>query len=290
MGITDADKTAAAEPFAPRVGIATRWVGPTLLGAALLALAYARTFAVLARTWAHNPNYSHGFLIPPVSLFLAWRMRSDLARTPVRPSWRGLALVLPGAALHLAGIRGDVTMFQAYSFILMIAGLVWCWFGGRMLRRLAFPIAFLVFMAPTFPIVVNQLGFRLKTLAAFGSVELAQAMGVAVTRRGMDLALPTGRMTIEGACSGLNSLIALLALGSLFAWSGTGPGWRRVLLFMLSVPVAVAANIVRITSLCVVAAMTTTERATGLFHDIGGFVLFSVALLCMAALKRILRC
>jgi exosortase len=127
-------------------------------------------------------------------------------------------------------------------------------------------------------------------MAAFGSVELAQALGVSVIRQGMDLSFPSGRMTIEGACSGLNSLIALLALGSLFAYFGSGPAWRRVLLFLCSVPVAVAANIVRITSLCVVAAMTTTEKATGLFHDIGGFVLFGVALLAMGALKRILRC
>jgi exosortase len=181
-------------------------------------------------------------------------------------------------------------MFQAYSFIFVTAGLVWTWFGLRLLRRAWFPIAFLVFAAPTFPVFINQVSFRLKTLAAFGSVQLAQALGVAVERQGMDLFFPSGVMTIEGACSGLNSLIALMAMGALFAHLGNGPAWRRVLLFLASVPVALGANIVRITSLSVYAGLTDTTRATGLFHDIGGFVLYGVALLSLLLVKKVLRC
>ena len=178
----------------------------------------------------------------------------------------------------------------AISSILLVAGLTWTWFGGSMLRRLAFPIAFLVFGAPTFPVLVNRLSFSLKSIAAFGSVSLAQLFGVSVSLQGMDLYLPTGAMTIEGACSGLHSLIALMALGALFAYLGTGAAWRRWLLFACSVPVALAGNIVRITSLCVYAGLTDTTRATGLFHNIGGFVLFGFALLAMFLLKRLLRC
>jgi len=267
-----------------------QWILPGAVLLLALALAYSGTFRTLWRTWSHNPNYSHGFLIPPVSLFLVWLMRKRLATMPARPSWLGLLLVVPSILLHVAGIRGDVTMFQAHSFIFLVAGLIWCWFGWGILRAVAFPVAFLGFMAPTFPVFINQVSFRLKTVAAFGSVELAQALGVSVSRVGMDLYFPSGIMTIEGACSGLNSLIALMALGALFAWFGTGPIWRRVLLFLFSVPVALAANIARITSLAVYAALTTTDRATGLFHDIGGFVLFGAALIGLGLTKRILRC
>ncbi len=266
------------------------WIIAGAGAAALVTAAYASTFATLARAWAHNANYSHGFLIPPVTLFLIWTLRRKLAQIPARPSWNGLLLLVPGAALQVVGIRGDVAMFQAYSFIFVLGGLVWTWFGGRIARALAFPIAFLAFAAPTFPVFINQVSFRLKTVAAVGSVDLARAFGVTVSRQGMDLYFPSGRMTIEGACSGLNSLIALMALGALFAWFGRGPAVRRVLLFVLSVPVALAANIARITSLCVYAALTTTERATGLFHDIGGFVLFGVALLILGGIKKVLRC
>jgi exosortase len=260
------------------------------LALALIALAYGRTAVTLWRMGAHNDTYSHGVLIAPGSIFLGWALRKQPPPVPAHPSWGGLPLVAFAVLMQLAGVRGDVTMFQAYSLILLIAGLVWTWFGTSMLRRLAFPIAFLVFGAPTFPVLVNQLSFRLKTIAAFGSILLAQAMGVSVVRQGMDLYLPTGVMTIEGACSGLNSLIALMALGALFAYLGTGAVWRRWVLFLLSVPVALAGNIVRITSLCVYAGLTDTTRATGLFHNIGGFVLFGFALGAMFLLKRLLRC
>ncbi len=270
-------------------GQAGLW-GAGLAALALISVAYGRTVAVLWRMWSHNDAYSHGFLIAPISLFLAWTLRRQLRDTPVVPTWTGLPVVALAVLLHLAGIRGGVTMFQAYSLILLVAGLIWTWFGTGILRRLAFPIAFLVFGAPTFPVIVNQLSFRLKSIAAFGSVFLAQLIGVSVSLQGMDLYLPTGIMTIEGACSGLNSLIALLALGALFAYLGTGAAWRRWLLFACSIPVALAGNIVRITSLCVYAGLTDTTRATGLFHNIGGFVLFGFALLAMLLLKRLLRC
>jgi exosortase len=261
-----------------------------LVAAGLIGVAYGGTLSTLWRMWSHNANYSHGFLILPVSIFLIWRERGLLAALPTRSSWAGLSLVATAMVLQLAGVRGDVSMFQAYSFIVLLAGLIWTWWGRPVLRKLAFPLLFLIFMAPTFPVLINLVSFRLKTVAAVESVRLAQAFGVAVTRQGMDLYFPTGMMTIEGACSGLNSLIALLALGSLFAYFSSAALWRRWLLFLFAVPVALGANIVRITSLCVYAALSTTERATGLFHDIGGFVLFGVALLCLAALKRLLRC
>lgn len=281
-----ADATLSAGASPSRATLAA--VG--LAALALLAVAYAGTFAALWRMWAHNDNYSHGFLILPVSLFLVWRIRHELAAVPAAPSWAGLILVVGSVLLQLAGVRGDVAMFQAYSFIGLLSGLIWTWFGWRMVRKLAFPLAFLAFMAPTFPIFINMISFKLKTVAAIGSVRLAQSLGVAVTRNGMDLYFPTGMMTIEGACSGLNSLIALMALGALFAYFGAGPLWKRWTLFLFSIPVAVAANVVRITSLSVYAALSTTERATGLFHDVGGFVLFGVALIAMAGVKRVIRC
>jgi exosortase len=270
-------------------GRAGSW-GAALAALALIALVYGRTVAALWRMWSHNDTYSHGFLIAPVSVFLVWTLRRQLHDTPAAPTWAGLPVVALAASLQIAGIRGDVTMFQAYSLILLVAGLIWTWFGTAILRHLAFPIAFLVFGAPTFPVLVNQLSFRLKAIAAFGSVSLAQLIGISVSLQGMDLYMPTGAMTIEGACSGLNSLIALMALGALFAYLGTGAAWRRWLLFVCSVPVALAGNIVRITSLCVYAGLTDTTRATGLFHNIGGFVLFGFALLAMFLVKRLLRC
>ena len=109
-------------------------------------------------------------------------------------------------------------------------------------------------------------------------------------QRGMDLYFPTGTLTVENACSGLNSLVALMALGALFGHVASASAWKGWTLFLLSIPVAIAANVIRIASLSVMASVTDTETASGLFHDVGGFLLFGVALLLLFGLRKALRC
>ncbi|MFN8546826.1 MAG: exosortase [Candidatus Eisenbacteria bacterium] len=261
-----------------------------MLAVLLLAIAFHRTAAALWRTWWNNDNYSHGVLIPPITLFLVWRLKDELRALPIAPSWLGLGLLGAGALLQVIGIRGDVTIFQGWALIAILAGLAWTWCGWRWLRLLAFPIAFLIFMVPTVPWFLNQVSFRLKVVAANGAVHLAQAMGVSVLQRGMDLYFSSGTLTVENACSGLNSLVALMALGALFAYFSQGAAWRRWALFLSAMPIAVIGNILRLTSLCVMAVFTSAHTASGHFHDVGGFVLFGIALLLLGLTKRALRC
>ncbi|MEZ4651397.1 MAG: exosortase/archaeosortase family protein [Candidatus Eisenbacteria bacterium] len=167
------------------------WIlGASALALALLVLAFGPTFRTLWRTWLGNDNYSHGFLILPVTLFMVWTARRDLATLPARSSWLGLPVLLVGMALHLAGMRGDVTIFQGWGFVAIVAGLVWTWFGTRIAWRLSFPILFLLFMVPALPIFMNQVSFRLKEVAANGSVHLAQILGAPVVQQGDGPLLP----------------------------------------------------------------------------------------------------
>ena len=278
-------------PVAGRGGrLPAWWFVVAAIAVALLGLGFARTFRTLWSAWMNNSNYSHGVLIPPISAFLIWKARAELRTLGARPTWSGIPFLVAGVFLQIVGLRGDVTIFQGWAFVTILGALAWTWFGPRVAWRLAFPIGFLLFMVPALPIFMNLVSFRLKEVAATGSVELAQLLGAPVVQRGMDLFFPSGTLTVENACSGMNSLIALMALGALFGYMGTGPVWRRGLLFLSAVPIAIAANVVRITSLCVAATLADTETASGLFHDIGGFVLFGVALLLLALAKRLLRC
>jgi len=287
-----ADALAASTGSTPSGATPTpKWLPlAALAAAALFVVGFNGTMKTLWEAWQNNENYSHGLLIPPIAAYLVWTKREELRALPLAPSWIGIAVLGLGVLLQLVGLRGDVSIFQGYALVLVIAGLIWGWGGSAWIRALWFPVAFLLFMVPVFPWFMNEVSFRLKVVATTGAVAIAHAMGVAVTQRGMDLFFPTGRLTIENACSGLNSLIALMALGALFAWFGTGSGWRRTLLFMASFPVAVIANVIRLGAIFVMAAVTSTERASGRFHDVGGFVLFGVALLLMAVVKRALRC
>ncbi len=255
-----------------------------------LALAYAGTAKILFLVWRHNQNYSHGFLIPPVAAWLIWRERTSLRTADGAGSWLGILLLFPALLLQLAGLRGDVATLQGMSFILAIAGIVLQLHGPRVMRRVAFPIAFLVFMIPTLPLFMNTLSFKLKILAARGAIAISHTLGIMVQRDGVNLVFPGGVLSVENACSGLRSLVALMALGALFAYLAQGPLWKRLLLFALALPIAVLANVIRISALCVYAGMGDLHGAAGLFHEVGGFALFGIAFLLLLLCRRVLRC
>ncbi|MBD3161503.1 MAG: exosortase [Candidatus Eisenbacteria bacterium] len=261
-------------------------------GGALLAIgvAYSGTLAELWGVWMHNPNYSHGFLIPPVTIWLLWRQRHRLRREAGEPTWWGTLLLGPAVLLQVAAMRGDVVMLQGLSLVGVLLGAGWQIFGHRSFRTIAFPVLFLLFMVPALPWFMDVVGFRLKLLAAQGAVGIAQGIGVAVEREGVNLLFPEGTLAVENACSGLRSMIALLALGALFAYFSRGVLWRRILLFAIALPIAVAANVLRIATLCVYAGVAGVSQAAGLFHDVGGYALFLLAFLMLAAGKKVLRC
>lgn len=251
--------------------------------------AYFETFRTLPRVWTKS-DYSHGFLIPPITLWLLWRQRAAFSLTEAAPSWWGALLLVPAALLQFIGLRGEVTTLQGASLILALAGLVWQLFGLRILKRVAFPLAFLVFMIPTLPWFLYALSFKLKMIAAGGAVAISRGLGVLVQRDGVDLLFPQGVLRVEGACSGLRSLVAMLALGALMGYLSNGAIWKRVALVLLTLPIAVFANILRVSALCIYAGLVSVSGAAGTFHEIGGYALFAVAFLLLSLGRRVLRC
>jgi exosortase A len=282
MATRDA-RTAAAGEF--RLPLAK-----TALIAVLVVLVFHRLFVSLWWLWWENANYSHGFLVPLISAGLVWLRRGELRATAPAPAWRGLLLLAASLGAFLLAVRMDLTIVQGYAFLGSLIGLAVYAGGPAVARRLLFPVAYLLFMLPFPPWFVNRLSFGLKLLAARSSCRISQAAGIPVVEDGLSLYFPTGRMTIENACSGMQSLIALLALGALVAFFARGAAWKRVLLFVLAVPVALFSNIVRITALCFVANFSGMEAATGLFHDVSGFVLFGLAFGLLVGVKKALKC
>jgi exosortase len=257
-----------------------------LLGVAV----YHPTLRVLWDVWMNNPSYSHGVLIPVVSAVLAWMNRAKLAAIPRQPSVLGVVVIVGALALQLAGLRGDVVILQGDSLIAVLVGLCLAFFGWRTLQTLWFSFAYLLFMVPFLPIWQNLVSFRLKQVAAAGAMEFASLLGIMIRRDGMLLHLPTGTLRIENACSGMQSLIALLALGAVFAYLAKGAPWKRIIVFLTAIPIAVFANTVRISALCVVGTMSSTETASGFFHDASGYALFLIGLGMLDITRRALRC
>lgn len=269
---------------------APRNIAAVVAVAALVVLVYHETLVALWRTWQTNPNYSHGYLIPPVVAFLLWRDRRRYLTARGRGSLFGLVLI--GLALlgHIVSIRAGVFMTQGYSFVLLLFGLSLFFYGGRATRTVWFPLGYLVLMLPMPPYIMNVIAFRLKVFAARAGSGIAVRLGIPLARSGMTIHIPAGSLRIADPCSGLRSLIALVALGALFAYLTRGKTWKRVVLFASAVPLAVLANVVRIAVLCVVANIWGIDAALGFFHDFSGLLLFMIAFVGLVTVRKLLRC
>ncbi len=268
-------------------GATLAWAQASLL-AVLVGVVYARTLSSLWTTWMTNENYSHGPLVPLTSLALVWLRWDKLRALPVRPDSRGLWLLALGCAMQLVGVRSDTFALQGWSLVAVLFGLSLTFLGPACTRMLAFPIGYLGFMLTFPPVVMNSLSNALKELALNVSEAGARMTGARFDREGMQLFFPTGELRVEAPCSGLRSLVALLATGTLFAYFQKGGLWRRGVVMLAAIPIALAGNIARLLLLLVAADRRGVEWATGRFHDVTGYVLYAVALGLLLALRAIL--
>ncbi|NOT33767.1 MAG: exosortase/archaeosortase family protein [Candidatus Eisenbacteria bacterium] len=253
--------------------------------ALLLALVYHRALAKLAEVWRTNESYSHGPLVPIVVLALLWLRRRAIAAVPPAPDARGLVLVVLACVALVAGMRADLFALEGYSLLLMVFGLAISYQGIPRLRKLAVPLGYLIFMLPFPPVIVNELSFALKEITVRLSTTLAEQLGVLVQRNGMSLWLQGGELRVENPCSGLRSLIALLATGALFAIFQPGGPWRRITMFLSAIPVAMFSNVLRITLLLVVGHYLSVQQAGGRAHDWSGVVLYAASLIGLLSVR-----
>jgi len=261
----------------------------TALVALLIGLVYHRTAAGLWTIWATNDNYSHGPLVPLASLALVVSRRERLRVLPRTGDWRGLALVALACALQVVGARADIFTLQGWSFVVMLFGLALALLGGPLTRALAFPIGYLVFMLTFPPFVMNRLSFALKDVAVQAAASVSEALGVTLQRSGMTLWLKGGALQIENPCSGLRSLLAMLATGVLLASLLPADWRRRAVLVLLAVPMAIAGNALRITLLVLMAHYVGIQQALGTFHDVSGYLTYGLSLAGLLAVWALLQ-
>ena len=255
--------------------------GPVVLLGVLLVLLYHRIAVKLVTDWYELPDFSHGFLIPFFAAFLLWDNRQQLRQTPIAPSWAGTSLVVLGLFELLVGVFGADLFLQRTSFILLVAGLVWTLLGNAMLGRLKFVFFVLLLAIPIPTILFNQITFPLQLLASRFASDLFPLVGVPVLRDGNIIQLPAMPLEVAEACSGIRSLMSLFTVAVIYGYFLERATWRRVVLALSSVPIAVTANVARIfgTGLCV--QYWDPVKAMGFFHEFSGWLMFLVSLGCL---------
>lgn len=255
----------------------------------LLAWIFGPTWVWAAEIWRKSEYYGHGFLILPISAYLAWRLwRTRPAVGGTR--WPGLPLMAAGLALHVLARRYDVWFPSGFGFLMVVGGLVWWLAGTATARHFWFPIAFLAFAVPLERILVLQFAQPLQLGSSTVAEKILKAAGMPVTQLGTTLKTTGYTFEVAIPCSGLRSSIAMSALAALMAYLAAGRTWARLVVFAAGVPVALAANACRIVLTLVLATAISPVLADGFFHTASGLVVFGIAVAGLLVIARLVGC
>jgi len=256
-----------------------------------LAVAFTPALAALARVWLAHDYYSHGFLVPLVAFWMFQAERRSLP--PAGSDRRGLVAIAAAALVYAAGfLAGDATL-QGLALVGAVAGGVLRLYGPVGLRRVAFPVAFLLFMVPVPVSILNPLIVQLQLLVSTLAVEILHVFGFSVLREGNVVLLPGDeRLFVDEACSGITSIVTLLPLGVVLAYFTERTAVRRLALVAAVIPFAMLGNLVRVLATVAGADAFGVERVTrGALHDSAGlltFVFSCLLLIGFGALMRLL--
>ena len=267
------------------------WTWP-LAGLLLVAtwFAFERAIRSMVGQWSLE-EFSHGYLIPFIALYLAWQRRQLLLSAELRGSWAGVVLVIVGVGLATAGRLATLVFVEQFALLVMLCGLTLALTGRQGLRILRMPLGVLVFMIPLPMFVMNNLSSQLQLLSSSAGVWLMRLAGVSVFLEGNIIDLGTYKLEVAEACSGLRYLLPLMTLGFLIACLYRAALWKRVLIFISSIPVTLVVNSLRIGIIGVMVDRWGPGMAEGAVHDVQGWMMFmlstGVLLLEVMVLARI---
>lgn len=258
-----------------------------LVGLALAAI-YAPTLVALGRAWWTDPYAAHGLFVPVFSVLLAWMDRRGIRAVgpPGHPA--GLLLVAGAIALLGGGHWLDSLFVQGLAVAPAVAGLVMWALGPHALRLMAFPIAFLLFMAPLPRPVVEAVTLNLQLFAAAFAAGALRLLDIPVLHTGVVIELPSITLEVAEICNGLRFLAALVVLTTAFAHITQRTPVRKLVLALSAVPVAILANAGRVAVIAVATQYIGPEVAAGTTHHVIGKLVWAMTLLPLAALGLVL--
>jgi exosortase len=248
----------------------------------LFLLIYVPVLIGLAGEWYSDDNYSHGFLVPLISGFLLWKKRKKLGELfSPGGDMAGLIIILAGMALFVVANAAAEYFTLRFSLVMTLFGLVWFLCGRRFVIEAWFEILFLVFMIPLPYVIYYAVTFPMQIFATKVTVKILKIIGMSAVQQGNIIRLPGYSLEVAEACSGLRSLISLLALGAVYARLSQPDIYRQIILFLSTVPIAVAANVFRITFTAVGAYTVSKELAEDFLHELSGMMVFIVSFLML---------
>lgn len=235
----------------------------------------------MVKDWYIDENYSHGFLIPVIAGYFFWQKKDILKSVAASPSTSGLFILISGIGVYLIGYLSGEQFTMRFSMLIVLAGAVVFTYGIEFFKAVSFPFIYLLFMIPLPYLIYDSVAFPLKLLVSKVSVEFLSLIGILVMREGNIIHLADTTLEVADACSGIRSIISLLALSTAVAYL-TQKGWiKRLILILLAVPIAVFVNSIRVIVTGILAEKYGAKAAEGFFHEFAGLVIFGIAIIIL---------
>jgi len=257
--------------------------------AGLVVLVYASVIKNLVVQWWTDVNYGHGFFVPLLSGYILWHERERWTKSEVKPSNFGFVVMLGAVGLLLLGSLGAELFTGRFSMLVLLAGMILFLAGWKTLRAVSFPLSYLIWMIPIPVIIFNQITFPLQLVAsrlATAGLELVQ---VPVLRDGNVLVMSNYSLEVVEACSGIRSLMTLIALAVAYGYLVEPRRWVRYVLALVMIPIAIVTNAIRILGTGMLAHRYGPSTAEGFLHGFSGWFIFVSALVLMFLCHWILR-
>lgn len=254
----------------------------------LLLLAYPALFW-LGRSWATNPYYTHGFLVPLVAAVIAWRQWRRFASAP-RQGYQWLGMVISAAALAIVvwAMAWQDYYVASLALVILLAGILLYLEGWERLKHWLFPVLFLALMVPLPSI--DLASPWLEAFTASAATSLARLVGISAVHQGSEITLPGSTLIVGAPCSGLRSLVAMVTVGVAWVYVVKGKLAPKAIMLFSIVPLVILSNVFRIAILLVIAQLFGAQTALTYYHDWSSPVLFLMALALLLVLGKLLGC
>jgi exosortase B len=262
---------------------------PALLVGACIAAYVPTVIGLINGPW-QTEQEGHGPLIIAASVWLVWQSREQIKSVKLSPApIIGWSVLLLGLLLMFVARTQDILTAEAFSIIPVIAGCVLLAAGWPMLRIVAFPIGFLFFAVPMPDWIIDGATVPLKVFISDSVTRILYAAGFPIAQNGVMIMIGSYQLLVKDACSGMNSIFALSAIGVFYAYAFR---WqekvRSVILLLSIIPITIAANFIRVITLVLIAYYGGPDMLEGTVHDLTGIGLFVVAVILLFLLDGIL--
>ena len=264
-----------------------RWLMTGVILLALLWL-YLPFLKTLFAEWGTNDDYSHGYFIPFLSVYFIYAIRDQLKNIKIEPNNTGLVILLLGLGQLILGKIGSEFFTQRTSLIIVLLGLILFFLGWQYLKKLFIPIGYLIFMVPLPAIIWNKIAFPMQLFSSFLTEQIVSFLGIPIYREGNVIHLAQTTLEVVAACSGLRSLVTMFALSAALAFLSPLSGKKKLILFLAAAPIAIFANIVRLTATALMATKIGAEAAQGFLHEFSGIVVFLLGLSLLISVNWLL--